>query len=128
MSKRVYTLFLKDIIASAEKIIRYINDKSFEEFIQNELLADGVIRNLEIIGEAVKNIPSQVKQKYANVEWKKISGLQDTLIHEYFGLDYELLWDIVKTKIPPLKEQIEAVLEEEKGKWKIVGVWFNRAR
>ncbi len=116
MSKRVYTLFLKDIIASAEKIIRYINDKSFEEFIQNELLADGVIRNLEIIGEAVKNIPSQVKQKYANVEWKKISGLQDTLIHEYFGLDYELLWDIVKTKIPPLKEQIEAVLEEEKGK------------
>lgn len=116
MSKRDYILFLEDILLSAQKILRYISNISFEEFVDNEMLIDATIRNLEIIGEAVKNLPVHVKHKYSNIEWKKITGLRDVLIHEYFGVRYTVLWDIVKNKIPPLKEQIEAVLEGEKDK------------
>lgn len=116
MSERDYVLFLEDILVSTKKILRYVGNKSFEEFINDELLIDGTVRNLEIIGEAVKNLPAQIKRKYKGIEWKRIAGLRDVLIHEYFGVKYTILWDIVKTKIPPLKEQIEAVLEEEKSK------------
>lgn len=116
MSERDYVLFLEDILVCTQKILRYVGDKSFEVFTGNEILIDATIRNFEIIGEAVKNLPVQIKKKYRGIEWKRIAGLRDILIHEYFGIDYELLWDIIKTEIPPLKEQIEAVLEEEKGK------------
>jgi len=71
-----------------------------------------VIRNLEIIGEAVKNIPSNFREECSFVEWKKISGLRDILIHEYFGIDYDILWDIVKNKIPYLDEHLKKILEE----------------
>jgi len=68
------------------------------------------VRNLEIIGEAVKNIPDEVKKGNPDVEWKKIAGLRDILIHVYFGIDVEVVWDIVKNKIPKLKEKIEEIL------------------
>lgn len=83
--------------------------------MKDELLVDGVIRNLEVIGEAVKNIPANFRKKYPDVEWKKIAGLRDILIHEYFGMDYELLWDIVEKKIPILNKQIEKILKDIKG-------------
>lgn len=116
MSERDYVLFLEDILVSTQKILRYVGNKSFEEFINNELLIDGTIRNLEIIGEAVKNLPAQIKRKYGSIEWKRIAGLRDILIHEYFGVKYTILWDIVKKEIPPLKEQIETILEKDAGK------------
>lgn len=110
MSKRKYTLFLKDIIESCDKILSMVeNKKSFDEFTKDWVVVDATIRNLEIIGEAVKNLPLRIRQKYNNIEWKKIVGLRDVLIHKYFGVDYELLWDIVKNKIPQLKEQIETI-------------------
>jgi len=74
----------------------------FKEFIANELIQDGVIRNLEIIGEAVKDIPEDIKSIYPNIEWKKIAGLRDILIHAYFGVDMEIIWDIVENKVPKL--------------------------
>lgn len=112
MYKRNYTVFLKDILKSTEKILKYVNKKSFDEFVKDGMLSDAVIRNLEIIGEAVKNLPATIKQKYSKVEWKKIAGLRDILIHEYFEIDYEVLWDIVKKKVPKLKEQIVTILKE----------------
>ncbi|HEC86588.1 MAG TPA: DUF86 domain-containing protein, partial [Thermoplasmatales archaeon] len=66
-------------------------------------IQDGVIRNLEIIGEAVKNLPDDIKKDYPEVEWRKIAGLRDILIHAYFGVDLEVIWDIVKNKVPELK-------------------------
>ncbi|MCW7077788.1 MAG: DUF86 domain-containing protein [Canidatus Methanoxibalbensis ujae] len=92
------------------KIERYTENMNFEDFSNNELIQDGVIRNLEIIGEAVKNLPDDIKKDYPEVEWRKIAGLRDILIHAYFGVDLEVIWDIVKNKVPELKEMMRKIL------------------
>ncbi|MEK7376748.1 MAG: DUF86 domain-containing protein [Candidatus Margulisiibacteriota bacterium] len=111
MSERDHILFLQDILESLEKISKYCKDKTFEEFKSSELLVDGVVRNLEIIGEAAKKLPDNIKQKYPDVEWKKISGLRDILIHDYIGIDYDVLWDIIANKVPDLKSNIKRIKE-----------------
>ena len=75
-------------------------------------IVDGVVRNLEIVGEAVKNIPANVKDKHPDIEWKKIAGLRDILAHEYFGIDIDILWDIVENKLPDLKKDISRLLKK----------------
>jgi len=107
--KRDYQLFLEDILESIEKIERYTTDLSFEEFFQNEMVVDAVIRNFEIIGEAVKKIPSEVRNKYPSVEWKNIAGFRDVLAHDYFGIDIHIVWQTIVEDIPLLKKQISAV-------------------
>jgi uncharacterized protein with HEPN domain len=109
--KRDYQLFLEDILESIEKIERYTTDLSFEEFFQNEMVVDAVIRNFEIIGEAVKKIPSEVRNKYPSVEWKNIAGFRDVLAHDYFGIDIHIVWQTIVEDIPLLKKQISAVLK-----------------
>ncbi|GAH59966.1 unnamed protein product, partial [marine sediment metagenome] len=89
--------YLKDILEAIRKIENYTKNISFNDFVRDELIKDAVVRNLEIIGEAVKNIPDDVKNKRPEVEWKKIAGLRDILIHAYFGIDDEIVWDVVKS-------------------------------
>ncbi len=103
---RDYKIYIGDILNSIEKIERYTKDIKLEDFEKDELLQDGVARNLEIIGEAVKNIPEEIKAKKIDIEWKKIAGLRDILIHSYFGIDTAIIWDIIKNKIPDLKNAI----------------------
>jgi len=103
---RVFKAYLSDIIGSNNKIERYTENMYFQDFLQNELVQDGVVRNLEIIGEAVKKLPGDVKKHNAGVEWKKIAGLRDILIHDYFGVDVVIVWDIIKNKIPNLKKNV----------------------
>ncbi|MCP2619131.1 DUF86 domain-containing protein [Candidatus Aminicenantes bacterium AC-335-A11] len=98
------------MLRAINKINRYTENISLEEFKKNELIQDGVVRNLEIIGEATKNIPESIKKDNPDVEWKKIGGLRDILIHVYFGIDTEIIWDIIKNKVPELKEKIENIL------------------
>lgn len=107
---REYKVYLVDILSAIAKIERYSKDLDFSNFTNSELIVDGIVRNLEIIGEAVKNIPKTIKSKHKKIEWKKIAGLRDILIHEYFGVDPEILWDIVKNKIPDLKAQIKEII------------------
>ncbi|MFA4905660.1 MAG: DUF86 domain-containing protein [Candidatus Margulisiibacteriota bacterium] len=103
---RDYKVFIQDILSAIKKIDSYSRNISFAKFREDELLIDAIVRNLEIIGEAAKNIPSSVRDKYEDIEWKKIAGLRDILIHEYFGVDIDILWDIIKNKLPELKKQL----------------------
>ncbi len=104
---RDYQIYLSDIKKSCEKIIRYTKDLEFEEFRRDELVYDAIIRNLEIIGEAAKNIPGEVRTQYPGVEWRKMSGLRDVIAHAYFGIDDSIIWEIIQTKIPHLLKSIQ---------------------
>jgi len=107
-----YKVYIQDIKQAITKIEKYTKNLSFTEFKNNDLVIDAVVRNLEIIGEAAKRIPNQAKQKAANIEWKKIAGLRDILIHEYFGVDLEIIWDIIKNKLPQLNKKVNQILKE----------------
>ncbi|ODS42955.1 MAG: hypothetical protein MSIBF_06780 [Candidatus Altiarchaeales archaeon IMC4] len=93
--QRDYTVYLEDILDSIRKIETYTENLTFDEFVGNELKTDGVVRNLEIIGEAVKNLPENVKIMHPDTEWKKIAGLRDILTHAYFGVDLQIIWESV---------------------------------
>lgn len=103
---RDFNLYLNDIKAACEKIIRYTANLTQEQFIKDEILYDAILRNLMIIGEAAKNLPDDTKKQYSNVEWKKICGLRDILAHVYFGIDNYILWDVVSIKIPALLQNL----------------------
>lgn len=108
---RDYNLHLEDILQAIAKIEKYTRHLSLPEFREDELVIDGVVRNLEIIGESSKGIPAAIRNQIPHVEWKKIAGLRNILIHEYFGVDVEIIWDIVKNKLPELKKAISSYLK-----------------
>ncbi len=116
MSKeeRDYILFVEDIIEAIRKIEKYTKDLEFEEFDKNDMTADAVIRNFEIIGEAIGRIPVEIQKKYPEVEWKEAKGFRNILIHDYFGIDLEAVWDTIENDIPLLKKHLLEVLEKEK--------------
>lgn len=112
MSKRDLKIFLEDILDSIKRIEEYTKDKTEKEFLDDYEKQDAIIRRLEIIGEAVKNLPLEFKKKHQEVEWREIAGLRDKLIHEYFGILMERVWDTAKNDIPRLKKQILGLLEK----------------
>jgi len=105
-------LYLEDIQQSCAKVLRFTSGLTFEQFKQDDLRYDAVLRNLELIGEAAKNIPAEVRQRYPDVEWRKISGFRDIVSHQYFSLSDSIVWDIVQNKVPPLNTQIGLILKE----------------
>ena len=112
--KRIYIHFIEDIEYAISKIERYTKNLNFEEFSDNEMAVDAVIRNFEVIGEAVNNIPDKVKKRFPDVEWSEAVGFRNVMIHNYFGLDVEAVWDTIKKNIPGLKKHIRKVLTAEK--------------
>ena len=111
---RDHKMHLDDMLAAAEKIIEYVGEMSFDRFVSDAKTFDAVIRNLEIIGEAAKRVPEEVRRDSSDIEWKKIAGLRDMLIHEYLGVDSEIIWDIVSNKIPDLIGELHKLLEKAK--------------
>lgn len=110
--KRDYKVYLDDIAESIEKIEEYTQGKSWSDFSNDTELQDAVLRRLEIIGEAVKHIPDEVKGKYPEVEWKKVAGARNIFAHEYFGVKLERVWDTIVNDLSLLKQQAEKLLSE----------------
>lgn len=104
-------VFLEDILEAAAKISKYTKDLSYEDFLENDLVSDAVIKNILVIGEAAKNIPSEIRQANTDIEWRKAAGMRDMLIHGYFSINYRIVWDVVQNKIPVLKKQAEQLLK-----------------
>jgi len=109
---RSWRLFLGDIIEASGRILRYTEGKDLATFSADEMAHDAVLRNLQIIGEAAKATPADVRQAHPEVDWKGMAGLRDVLAHAYFGLDDETLWDVVTTKVPQLRTQVQLILDE----------------
>src|SRR3989338_783826 len=114
MSKRGVELYLGDIKDSIRKIEKYARGINFSEFSHDEKTMDAVVRNLSIIGEAVRNIPRDTKAKNPDVAWKEILGMRNKVIHEYFGIDDEILWKTIKEDLPVFKKQIAKLLRNIK--------------
>ncbi len=110
---REYNLYLRDILEAIGKIGRYTRGMDYEEFLASDLVQDGVIRNLMVIGEAVKLIPEPLKCEYDDISWRKIAGMRDILIHAYFGIHNEIVWDVVQNKIPELQTAVRQMLDDE---------------
>ncbi len=110
MSRRNGLLLLKDILESARLIEEYTFGLDFESFYNDTKTRDAAVRNFEIIGEAANNLPNELTEKYADVDWAGIVGFRNILIHNYFGVDYAMLWDIRQVFLPDLKQKITLIV------------------
>jgi uncharacterized protein with HEPN domain len=110
MSKRDPLVLLEDIMLAIQKIGRYTSQMDHDAFITDELVVDGVARNLEIIGEAARQLPEEYKRIHAQIPWTKIAGLRNRIVHDYFGLDLEIIWQIIQHDLPELEKQVSALL------------------
>ncbi len=104
--------FLGHILEETDYLLSESKNISYSEFEKNATLKRSFVRALEVIGEAAKNIPDDFREKYPQIRWKDMAGLRDILIHRYFGINYNMLWDIVKNQVPELKRNIQVILEE----------------
>lgn len=110
--KRDYKLFISDIINAMDSIETFVNGMTLEEMMQDDMVSSAVIRKFEIIGEAAKLIPDLLKKEHPEITWRRMTGMRDRLIHAYFGIDYELVWDAIKIEIPQTKSKLQNMLAE----------------
>jgi uncharacterized protein with HEPN domain len=103
-------VFLEDIVEACRKIQRFTSGFSFEQFRADEKTIDSVLRNLEVIGEAAKQISAEMRAEITTLDWQRIAGLRDILIHNYFGIDLDIVWDVVQNKVPVVIAAVEGFL------------------
>ncbi|MFM1857796.1 MAG: hypothetical protein RLZ05_856 [Bacteroidota bacterium] len=109
MSKRNPALLINDILDSCNKILQYTSYMSFEEFLKDSKTIDAVIRNFEIIGEAANRLPDKFKEEYPSIDWHKIRGFRNRIVHDYMGIDFGIVWDIRNSYLPSLIESLKKI-------------------
>jgi uncharacterized protein with HEPN domain len=112
MSKRDPRLFMTDVLDAIEKIERYTAGLTFDQFEANEMVLDAVVRNLEIIGEATRYIPATLRERYTQIEWSRVVGFRNIVIHAYFAVDVEIVWTIATQRLSELKAVLTEMLED----------------
>ncbi len=110
--KRAWRDYLADVLNSIQEVEDFTRGMEYEQFEVDKKTAYAVLRSLEVMGEAAKRIPETVRQRYQDIPWKRMTGMRDKLIHEYSGVDLEIVWAVVKTELPPLKPYIEQILRD----------------
>lgn len=110
MSERSAELLLEDMLESCDRILEYTKELSFEDFKKNYLVVDAVVRNFTIIGEAAGRIPEEYKMKHPEIEWDRIRGFRNRIVHDYFGIDYQIVWIIIENNIPELRDLITKII------------------
>lgn len=111
--RRSHRLYLEDILESARNIRQYAGDLPYEELVKDKMRIDAIVRNFEVIGEAAGKIPEDIRRAHPSVEWRKIADFRNVLAHEYFQIDFEIMWDVMKNKLPALIAGIGEMLEKE---------------
>ena len=109
---RQYTLFIQDILDAIKDIEEFIGDMDFNTFLDDDKTKSAVVWKINVIGEATKNIPQTIREKYKDVPWKYMARIRDKIAHFYFGVDYEIVWEVLKTRLPEIKLLIEQILED----------------
>lgn len=107
--RRDYKLYIDDILEAVRKIEEYVEGLTFDDFAQDSKTIDAVIRNFEIIGEAGKEVLEEIKAKYPDIPWREMAGMRDKLIHAYFGVKIEVVWQTIKQRLPEIKRIIEKI-------------------
>jgi len=113
---RSQLLYLNDIFEAIQNIRLYVGALTLGEFQNDQMRVDAVVRNFEVIGEAVKNLSDELKTQFPDTDWKAVAGFRDTLIHGYFGIELEILWDIISNKIPVLEKEVADMIAYENAK------------
>jgi len=110
--KREIGDYIQDIVDAMDKVLKFVKDMSYDEFIQDDKTVFAVVRALEIIGEGVKNIPDDTRENYSEIPWKGMAGMRDKVIHEYFGVNLKLVWKTIKERIPEIKPLFDKILSD----------------
>ena len=110
---RDYTLYLKDILAAIDSIEEFVAGMDLQAFQADDKTTSAVMRKLEVISEATKQIPDEIRQSHPRVPWKEMAGMRDKLIHFYFGVDYQLIWRAIKERLPQIKPELQKILREQ---------------
>jgi uncharacterized protein with HEPN domain len=105
--------YLRHILDEINYLDDQIHGLSKEEFLQDETLRRAFVRSLEIIGEATKKLPPEIREKHSHIDWRAMAGMRDRLIHNYFGVDYDIVWDVLTNKIPSLRNRIQKIIHDE---------------